>query len=171
MERIRFTTLATHQVQATDEIYDSVRFARTNSASTRMAGALLDGAELVGIGRLIDLGLEDGDARGHFELGGMWVEACSRRQGIAGGLIDYMLDWVRGWGDLKAVWCTPFADLMPLYGRYGFVEAADGAPAILHRRLQQCTSAQERPVLVTRWDGLRAGSPTDSCERYPMPAR
>ena len=101
---------------------------------------------------MIDLGVEDAEARGHFELGGMWVEACSRHQGIAGGLIEHMLGWVADREDLRAVWCTPFADLMPLYGAHGFVEeAADRAPRILHERLHRCASAQDRAVLVTRW--------------------
>ena len=144
---VALSELAPSAMAESDSVYDVLRFARTDPQTTRMVVARR-GIELVGLGRLIDLG-KDGTRR-VFELGGMWVDPTLRRCGLAGAIIDSMLPWLPAETEL---WCTPFAQLMPLYAAHGF-EAIDpaAAPAPLLDRLSLCTSAQEQAVLVTRWN-------------------
>ncbi len=142
---IKYTQLAASGMHISDPIYEELGFKRTDPACTRMLAAHR-GDELVGVGRLINLGVEAGVRS--FELGGMWVKDSARRQGIAGQIVEHLIAWVP---DGAALWCTPFADLMELYGAHGFVEVErESAPAALAKRLEFCTAAHKEPVIVTR---------------------
>ena len=142
---IEYTELAASGMHVSDSIYDQLGFKRTDPSCTRMLAAHR-GQELVGIGRLIDLGEEAGEHS--FELGGMWVDGSARRHGIAGQIVEQLIAWAP---EGTALWCTPFADLMKLYGAHGFVEVERAsAPAALERRLEFCTGVQTQPVIVTR---------------------
>lgn len=145
---IQIRGLRANELSSTDAIYDELRFARSDPKCTRMVGAFQDD-RVIGLGRLVDLGVHAEDQ--HFELGGMWVAPLARRSGLAGEIIRTLLDWV---STEDALWCTPFEDLMPLYGPHGFrIEPAEKAPPALLARLGRCASAQDRPVVVTRWEG------------------
>ena len=137
--------LLPEEMASTDAIYDSVRLSHSDPACTRMAAAF-DEQTLVGIGRLIDLG--DSDGRRVLELGGMWVHSEHRRRGLASRIIDRLQSWAPPGME---IWCTPFADLMPLYGKHGFVQVIEEqAPPPVVGRLSLCASSQERDVFITK---------------------
>ncbi|MEM1451176.1 MAG: GNAT family N-acetyltransferase [Planctomycetota bacterium] len=150
---VRVRELAVHEMPRTDAVYDELRFARSDPANTRMLCAE-SGGEMVGLGRLIDLGPraddgsdDEGGAR-VLELGGIWVAESARRQGIAGRLVAGLLDLAPPDAE---VWCLPFEDLLPLYAAHGFlVEPVDAAPAALEPRYRGCASEHERRVVLTR---------------------
>ena len=145
-DAITLRELLAKEVPSTDRIYDELRFARTDPACTRMLGAFA-GEEVVGLGRLIDLGAYGGSE--HYELGGMWVAPSHRRTGLASRIIREVLPWAPTGASL---WCTPFEHLMPLYGAHGFASVAtEEAPPRLMERLAGCASAQDQSVIVTRW--------------------
>ena len=142
---IQLRELARDEMGRTDAIYEAVRFARTDPECTRMIAAWA-GERLVGIGRVLDLGVYEG--RRIRELGGMWVHPSFRKQGIASRIIRELKAWIPAGDEL---WCTPFADLMCVYGPHGFVEVPrQNAPAPVLARLALCTSSQARDVCVTR---------------------
>lgn len=150
-DTITLRELSADEMPASDAIYDKLRFARTDPSCTRMLAAFA-GEVKVGLGRLINLGPHDGAQ--HFELGGMWVDPSYRRSGLALRIVRAMLPWKPSGATL---WCTPFADLMALYGDCGFVAVPEEqAPPRLIRRLDGCASSQERHVLVTRYGGTKS---------------
>jgi GNAT superfamily N-acetyltransferase len=143
---ITLRELRAEEMTASDVVYDRLRFARTDPSCTRMLAAFA-GKDQVGLGRFIHLGPHGGVQ--HFELGGMWVDPLHRRSGLALRIVREMLPWKPSGATL---WCTPFEDLMPLYGDCGFVAVPlEEAPPRLIERLDGCASSQDRSVLVTRF--------------------
>ncbi|MEM8709886.1 MAG: GNAT family N-acetyltransferase [Planctomycetota bacterium] len=144
---ISLRELLAEEAPITDPIYDALRFARTDPTCTRMLGAFDDLGELVGLGRLIDLGVHAGAQ--HRELGGMWVAPSRRGRGLAGRIIQSVIDWSPAESTL---WCTPFEHLEELYAAHQFrTVGTEDAPPRLIERLAGCASAQDQSVIVMRF--------------------
>src|SRR5688500_15911356 len=95
--------------------YERVSFLPTKLERDTLVIAELDGRR-VGIGRLVNL--SDGSA----ELGGMYVDDDVRGRGVAGKIVERLIELA----GTRQLYCIPFAHLSAFYERYGFVLASPG---------------------------------------------
>ena len=94
--------------------------------------------ERAGIGRIVHVDETTG------ELGGMYVFAEFRGQGIAGALVVFLLEHSR----YQRLFCIPFAHLAGFYGGFGFkpVSADISVPCAVSKKVSWCAS--EYPTSV-----------------------
>ena len=90
--------------------YDAVQFVHSHWDNEIIAVAEFEG-QRAGLGRLVSV-----DER-HLELGGIYVFESYRNKGIAGKLVEYLMERVV---DGRKVYCIPFEPLVSFYRRYGF---------------------------------------------------
>lgn len=90
--------------------YDEVGFVPSEISTEKIVIAEV-GGEKAGLGRLVQITEDDA------ELGGMLVFENFRGHGIAGKIVELLLQQSRSY---KRVFCIPFEHLNEFYGRYGF---------------------------------------------------
>lgn len=98
------------------------------------------GIQRCGIGRLIHLSPE------HEELGGMFVSAPFRKQGIARQIVSHLLEQRN---PSCNTWCIPLKHLIPFYSSFGFIEVGanyPNIPDVLARRINWCDQNQDNGV-------------------------
>ncbi|WP_028312310.1 GNAT family N-acetyltransferase [Derxia gummosa] len=115
-----------------------------SDASHFLALAMLDG-ERAGLGRVVPVSATAG------ELGGMVVLPAFRGRGVADALVGFLVAQSR----FAELFCIPFADLVPLYARHGFVTLPDDAPAPapVADKLAWCRAHYPRAVALMRRAG------------------
>lgn len=122
-------------------VYDEIGFVRSSEDDLQLVA--WRGEARVGLGRLVPV-----DAHGA-ELGGIWVEPEARGGGVAGAVVRGLIERAhdRGW---RILYCIPFADLVPMYLRFGFEPAGRGVslPAPIVAKLTYCATAYDRPVAL-----------------------
>jgi len=110
--RVAVRLASSKEIAWVNSRYDEVGFVRSEISTEKIAIAEIDG-EKVGLGRLVRITGDDA------ELGGMFVFEKFRGQGVAGKIVDLLLQQSKRY---KHVFCIPFEHLREFYGRYGFRE-------------------------------------------------
>lgn len=121
--------------------YDEIKFKQSNFDQELIAIAQIDGQK-AGIGRLITL--SDREA----ELGGIYVFTDYRGRGVAGIIVEFLLQHSE---QFKTLFCIAFAHLQNFYGKYGFVLANgyQNIPNEVVEKYQWCKLTYEsEPVLL-----------------------
>ena len=82
-----------------------------------------------------------------WELGGMYIFEAFRKRGIAGRLVQHLLQQAPAGA---TVYCLPFEHLADFYKRYGFeewpAEKWNNAPAIIQEKLVWCSRTYSNSV-------------------------
>lgn len=138
--KITLRSARSDELEWINKKYDEVDFVHSNPANEVIAIAEVDG-ERAGIGRLI--AVDEFSA----ELSGMYVFKNFRDLGISKYLISFLLD---NGGDLKNIFCLPFAHLKKLYESFGFIitEVTSDVPKKVSDKFEWCNSHYEHEVLL-----------------------
>ena len=120
--------------------YDEVNFKRSHYDQEVIAIAEVNG-ERAELGRLVTM-----DDR-TLKLGGMYVLGNYRGHGIAGKIIEFLLQRVRSG---QQVFCIPFISMQSLYYRYGFVPVSkqDNIPLPILEKHNWCNQTYEQKTLL-----------------------
>jgi N-acetylglutamate synthase-like GNAT family acetyltransferase len=95
-----------------------------------------------GLGRLVEISPTVA------ELGGIYVFAAFRNQGVAKEIVSYLLKNAKK--DLKEIYCLPFKNLAEFYMSYGFKSNSDhnGIPKEIQKKYNWCTQHYPSDVLL-----------------------
>jgi predicted N-acetyltransferase YhbS len=121
--------------------YDDVGFVHSEPSNEIIVIAEVAG-DRAGLGRLTRITHDDA------ELGGMLVFTNFRGHGIAGRIVEVLLEHSKSY---KRVFCIPFSHLRPFYERYGFREFAPNvieAPPKVKEKHNWCNHHYEQKTLL-----------------------
>lgn len=120
--------------------YSEINFKPSNFDRELIAIAEVKGQK-AGLGRLV---LIDEHTA---ELGGMFVLESYRGYGIAGKIVEFLLQHSEGF---QRIFCIPFAHLKNFYGRYGFVPVTTdySVPIEIAEKHRWCNQAYDRETLL-----------------------
>jgi GNAT superfamily N-acetyltransferase len=119
-----------------NEIYGRIHFAPSEVPRDRTFYGVEGVGELAGAHDILCLGRIQGypDA---LEVGGFWVRPDRRGHGLAQAIVAHVLRELPV--DGRAVYCIPFAPLVPFYGSFGFAEVREsGLPSSIAKKLAFC---------------------------------
>ena len=120
--------------------YDEVGFRHSDFNRELIAIAEVEGNK-AGLGRLVTI---DSNTA---ELGGMYVFTEYRGYGVAGKIVEFLLQHS---GRFKQIFCLPFAYLKDFYGKYGFVptDESQDIPALIREKHNWCKRTYEHEILL-----------------------
>lgn len=150
--------------------YATVPFRPSTVAHTMLIAYNSNTVEPVGLGRLIPLASSSASTQDDdesltvsafvvstlvWELGGIYVQPAYRGQGLAGRIVQGLLDLAAARDDgletppptpttITTIWCLPFAHLLPFYTSFGFEavsRCSPQVPATIRTTLGDCCTA------------------------------
>lgn len=116
--------------------YDEVQFVHSHFDNEIIAIAEING-EKAGLGRLVKVD------ENSLELGGIYVFPPFRGQGIAAGIVDFLLTCAM---PNSNIYCIPFADVSHFYKKYGFMTAEKIIPEQIMEKYLWCKKFYDKDV-------------------------
>jgi N-acetylglutamate synthase-like GNAT family acetyltransferase len=129
-----------HDSDWINHCYEQAQFSASNIAEEILVIADINGSN-AGLGRLIPLDEQS------WELGGMYVLPEFREQGIAGAIVEKLLEQVPA----DTIYCIPFIYLLDFYMRFGFIDcdpASANLPLKLIEKFSFCAQSYQQKVAL-----------------------
>ncbi len=121
--------------------YDEVDFIHSTLINERVVIASVHD-EPAGLGRMVEI------SQTIAELGGIYVFAAFRNQGVAREIVSYLLKNAKKY--LKEIYCLPFKNLAAFYGRFGFSPhtGCNDIPLEIQKKYNWCNQHYPSDVLL-----------------------